>query len=68
LTGPVSVPVKLFSASHDHEVSFHQFQRGTSDRIRATKKANAKTSTKTTAKKAAVKKTAGSKRTARKAA
>jgi len=32
--GLVSVPVKLFSATHDHEVSFHQFQKDTSDRIR----------------------------------
>lgn len=32
--GLVSVPVGLFSATQEHEVDFHQFQRGTSDRIR----------------------------------
>ncbi|UQX87355.1 Ku protein [Jatrophihabitans telluris] len=32
--GLVSVPVGLYSATAPHEVSFHQFQRGTSDRIR----------------------------------
>jgi DNA end-binding protein Ku len=32
--GLVSVPVSLFSATKEHEVDFHQFQRGTSDRIR----------------------------------
>ncbi|MEV6964646.1 Ku protein [Hamadaea sp. NPDC051192] len=32
--GLVSVPVELFSATKEHEVSFHQFQRGTNDRIR----------------------------------
>lgn len=32
--GLVSVPVGLFSATEEHEVDFHQFQRGTSDRIR----------------------------------
>jgi DNA end-binding protein Ku len=32
--GLVSVPVKLYSATQEHEVSFHQFQKGTSDRIR----------------------------------
>jgi DNA end-binding protein Ku len=32
--GLVSVPVGLFSATKEHEVDFHQFQRGTSDRIR----------------------------------
>jgi DNA end-binding protein Ku len=32
--GLVSVPVGLFSATDEHEVDFHQFQRGTSDRIR----------------------------------
>ncbi|MFC5266727.1 Ku protein [Kribbella qitaiheensis] len=32
--GLVSVPVGLFSATREHEVDFHQFQRGTSDRIR----------------------------------
>lgn len=32
--GLVSVPVGLFSATKEHELDFHQFQRGTSDRIR----------------------------------
>jgi DNA end-binding protein Ku len=32
--GLVNVPVKLYSATHEHEVSFHQFERGTSARIR----------------------------------
>ena len=32
--GLVSVPVGLYSATHDHEVSFHQFEKGTADRIR----------------------------------
>ncbi|TDD25178.1 Ku protein [Kribbella turkmenica] len=32
--GLVSVPVGLYSATEEHEVDFHQFQRGTSDRIR----------------------------------
>ena len=32
--GLVNVPVKLYSATHEHEVSFHQFQKGTSSRIR----------------------------------
>jgi DNA end-binding protein Ku len=32
--GLVSVPVEMFSATKEHEVSFHQFQRGTNDRIR----------------------------------
>jgi len=32
--GLVSVPVELFSATREHEVSFHQFERGTTDRIR----------------------------------
>ncbi|WP_117215529.1 Ku protein [Allorhizocola rhizosphaerae] len=32
--GLVSVPVGMYSATREHEVSFHQFQRGTSDRIR----------------------------------
>ena len=32
--GLVSVPVALYSATHEHEVSFHQFEKGTSDRIR----------------------------------
>jgi DNA end-binding protein Ku len=32
--GLVSVPVALYSATHEHEVTFHQFEKGTSDRIR----------------------------------
>jgi DNA end-binding protein Ku len=32
--GLVNVPVKLYSATHEHQVSFHQFERGTSSRIR----------------------------------
>src|SRR5688572_33333113 len=32
--GLVSVPVRMYSATREHEVSFHQFQKGTSDRIR----------------------------------
>jgi DNA end-binding protein Ku len=32
--GLVNVPVKLYSATHEHEVSFHQFEKGTSSRIR----------------------------------
>lgn len=32
--GLVSVPVALYSATEAHEVSFHQFERGTTDRIR----------------------------------
>ncbi|MBL7258146.1 non-homologous end joining protein Ku [Paractinoplanes lichenicola] len=32
--GLVSVPVAMYSATHDHEVGFHQFEKGTSDRIR----------------------------------
>jgi DNA end-binding protein Ku len=32
--GLVSIPVGLFSATEDHTVHFHQFERGTSDRIR----------------------------------
>ena len=32
--GLVSVPVAMYSATKEHEVSFHQFQKGTSDRIR----------------------------------
>jgi DNA end-binding protein Ku len=32
--GLVSVPVGLYTATEDHELDFHQFQRGTSDRIR----------------------------------
>jgi DNA end-binding protein Ku len=30
----VTVPVELYSATEDHTISFRQFQRGTSDRIR----------------------------------
>jgi DNA end-binding protein Ku len=32
--GLVSVPVAMYSATHEHEVSFHQFERDTTDRIR----------------------------------
>jgi DNA end-binding protein Ku len=32
--GLVSVPVGLYSATEEHHLDFHQFQRGTSDRIR----------------------------------
>jgi DNA end-binding protein Ku len=32
--GLVSVPVAMYSATSEHEVSFHQFQRDTTDRIR----------------------------------
>lgn len=32
--GLVSVPVKVYSATKDHDVSFHQFEEGTGDRIR----------------------------------
>jgi DNA end-binding protein Ku len=32
--GLVNVPVGLYSATQDHEVHFHQFERGTSSRIR----------------------------------
>ncbi|WNV84611.1 Ku protein [Umezawaea sp. Da 62-37] len=32
--GLVSIPVALYSATHDHTVHFNQFERGTSDRIR----------------------------------
>lgn len=32
--GLVNVPVGLFSATHEHEVHFHQFEEGTSSRIR----------------------------------
>ncbi len=31
--GLVSVPVKLFTATENHSISFHQFQRGTGERI-----------------------------------
>jgi DNA end-binding protein Ku len=32
--GLVSIPVGLYSATADHTIHFHQFQRGTADRIR----------------------------------
>jgi DNA end-binding protein Ku len=32
--GLVSVPVAMYSATQEHEVSFHQFEKDTSDRIR----------------------------------
>jgi DNA end-binding protein Ku len=32
--GLVSVPVEIYSATEAHEPSFHQFERGTNDRIR----------------------------------
>lgn len=32
--GLVTVPVRLYSATEDHEPTFHQFEQGTSDRIR----------------------------------
>lgn len=32
--GLVNVPVRLHSATHDHDVHFHQFERGTSSRVR----------------------------------
>src|ERR1700755_2643436 len=32
--GLVAGPVRMYSATRDHEVSFHQFEEGTSDRIR----------------------------------
>lgn len=32
--GMVSIPVRLYSATEEHEVRFHQFERDTSDRIR----------------------------------
>lgn len=32
--GLVSIPVGLYSATEDHGIHFHQFQRGTGDRIR----------------------------------
>jgi DNA end-binding protein Ku len=32
--GLVSVPVGMYSATHEHEVGFHQFEKGTGDRIR----------------------------------
>lgn len=32
--GLVTVPVRLYSATEDHEPTFHQFEQGTADRIR----------------------------------
>lgn len=32
--GLVSIPVGLFTATDDHTIHFHQFERGTSDRVR----------------------------------
>jgi DNA end-binding protein Ku len=32
--GLVSVPVAMYPATREHHVSFHQFEKGTSDRIR----------------------------------
>ena len=32
--GLVSIPVGVYSATDDHTIHFHQFQRGTSDRVR----------------------------------
>jgi len=32
--GLVTIPVGLFSATEDHTIHFHQFERGTGDRIR----------------------------------
>lgn len=32
--GLVSIPVRLYTATQEHEVDFHQFERGTADRIR----------------------------------
>lgn len=32
--GLVNVPVRLFSATQDHKVDFHQFEKGTSNRVR----------------------------------
>ena len=32
--GLVNVPVGLFSATQDHQVHFHQFEKGTSSRVR----------------------------------
>jgi DNA end-binding protein Ku len=40
--GLVNVPVGLYSATEEHEVRFHQFQRGTSSRIK-NKRVNEKT-------------------------
>ena len=32
--GLVTVPVKLFSATEDKDIRFHQFERGTGERVR----------------------------------
>lgn len=32
--GLVTIPVSLYSATEDHTISFHQFERGTTDRVR----------------------------------
>ncbi|MGH3666098.1 MAG: Ku protein [Egibacteraceae bacterium] len=32
--GLVTVPVKLYTATQPHKVSFHQFQKGTDERVR----------------------------------
>lgn len=32
--GLVAIPVGLYSATEDHTIHFHQFERGTGDRIR----------------------------------
>ena len=32
--GLVNVPVGLFSATQDHDVHFHQFEKGTKSRVR----------------------------------
>ena len=32
--GLVTIPVSLYSATEDHTISFHQFERGTHDRVR----------------------------------
>ncbi len=32
--GLVTIPVKMFSATSSHSVDFHQFQKGTGERIR----------------------------------
>ena len=32
--GLVNVPVGLFSATEDHDVHFHQFEKGTTTRVR----------------------------------
>jgi DNA end-binding protein Ku len=33
--GLVNVPVGLYSATEDHDVHFHQFEKGTSSRVRS---------------------------------